>query len=232
MEGPSNSTIHVGAEALLTQFTRNSTDSWDIGLDWKPVARTSFSYDEFISHYKGDTSWQLTGLNYQLSNGTPVSLGIDISSLWATPCAAPFITPGIVNPNCNAFLSYNRSAPTRTLFPTEQILFQSATLPKLSMNGRFLYSATTSTLNNFNELFNGLESRTALRQTLVTGSAHIRRINVNGDFTVRHGRSRRRSRSPTLSTSGTSGCRGPTALLRRTILARRYCCHPAPLRHR
>lgn len=181
MEGPSNSTIHVGAEALLTQFTRNSTDSWDIGIDWKPVARTTFSYDEFISHYKGDTSWQLTGLNYQLSNGTPVSLGIDISSLWAAPCAAPFITPGIVNPTCNAFLSYTRTAPTRTLFPTEQILFQSATLPKLTMNGRFLYSAATSNLNNFNELFNGFESRGTLRQTLVTGSARIRRINVNGD---------------------------------------------------
>jgi hypothetical protein len=184
MEGPSNSTVHVGTEALLTQFTRNATDGWDAGVDWKPLARTSFSYDEFISTYKGDTSWQLTGLNYQLSNGTPVSLGIDLSSVWASPCAAPFIAGNTVNPTCNAFLSYNRSAPTRTLFPTEQLLFQTATLPKFTMNGRLLYSATTSNLNNFNEVFNGLESRTAIRQTVVTGGARIRRINVNGDYSA------------------------------------------------
>jgi len=184
MQGPSNSTIHVGAEALLTQFTRNSTDGWDAGIDWKPLSRTSFSYDEFISHYKGDTSWQLTALNYQLSNGTPVSLGIDLSSVWASPCAAPFITPGIVNPTCNAFLGYTRSAPTRTLFPTEQILFQSASIPKFTMNGRLLYSAATSNLTNFNEVFNGFESRTAIRQTVVIGSARIRRLNVNGDYSA------------------------------------------------
>ena len=89
-QGPSYSTVHEGAEALLNQFWRNSTDFWSAGVDWKPLKQTSFSYDQFVSHYKGDTSWQLTGLNYQLANGTPVSLGVDISSIWATPCAAPF----------------------------------------------------------------------------------------------------------------------------------------------
>jgi hypothetical protein len=183
-EGPSNSTIHVGTEALLTQFWRNSTDSYTAGLDWKPIPLTSFSYDEFITHYKGDTTWQLTGLKYQLSNGTPVSLGIDISSLWASPCANPFTSSGVVNPTCNGFLAYNRSAPTRTLVPTEQLRFQSASIPKLTMNGRLLYSAATSNLINFNELFNGLTSRSALRESLVTGSAHIRRINVSGDYSL------------------------------------------------
>jgi len=183
-EGPSNSTIHMGTEALLTQFWRNSTDSYTAGLDWKPVRLTSFSFDEFITHYKGDTSWHLTGLNYQLSNGTPVSLGIDISSIWTSPCAAPFNPSGTVNPTCNAFLAYSRSAPTRTLVPTEQLRFQSASIPKFTMNGRLLYSAATSNLVNYNELFNGLTSRSALRESLVTGSAHIRRINVNGEYSI------------------------------------------------
>jgi hypothetical protein len=183
-EGPSNSTIHQGGEGLLTQFWRNSTDSYTAGLDWKPLPLTSFSYDEFITHYKGDTTWQLTGLNYQLSNGTPVSLGIDISSIWATPCAKPFTSSGAVNPTCNAFLAYSRSAPTRTLVPTEQFRFQSASIPKLTMNGRILYSSATSNLTNFNEFFNGLISRSALRQFLVTGSANIRRIDVTGDYSL------------------------------------------------
>lgn len=181
-EGPSNSTVHYGTEALLTQFWRNSTDSLIVGADWKPAQRTSFSYDEFITHYKGNTTWQLTGLNHQLSNGTPVSVGIDISSIWKTPCAAPFNLTGTVNPTCNGYLSYNRSAPTRTLIPTEQLRFQSASIPKLAMNGRLLYSAATNNLDNFNEMFNGLSSK--IRESLMTGSARVRRINVNGDYSL------------------------------------------------
>ena len=183
-QGPSFSTLHVGTEALLTQDWRNSTDNWISGIDWKPISGTTVSYDEFITHYKGDTIWQLTGLNYQLSNGTPVSLGIDISSIWKTPCAAPFTASGAVNPTCNAFLAYNRSAPTRTLFPTEQFRIQSASIPHFTMNGRLLYSAATSNLYNFDELFNGYESRTGFRESLVTGSARIRRLNVNGDYSA------------------------------------------------
>lgn len=183
-QGPTFSTIHVGAEALLTQNWRNSSDSWISGIDWKPLSRTTISYDEFITHYKGDTAWQLTGLNYQLSNGTPVSLGIDLSSIWKTPCAHPFNADGSVNPTCNGFLAYNRSAPTRTLFPTEQFSFQSASIPRFTMNGRFLYSGSTSNLYNFDEFFNGFESRTGIRESLVTGSARARRVNVNGDFSA------------------------------------------------
>jgi hypothetical protein len=183
-EGPSYSTLHIGAEALLLLDWRNATDSWTGGLDWKPFARSTISYDEFITRYKGDTSWQLAGLNYQLSNGTPVSLGIDISSVWKSPCAAPFNADGTVNPTCNAFLSYTRSAPTRTLFPTEQLRFQTAAIPRMIMNGRLLYSGSTSNLNNFNELFNGFESRTGIRESMVTGSARAKRINVNGDLSM------------------------------------------------
>ena len=159
--GADHSTIHVGAEALLIQNWRVSTDVWNGGIDWKPLPRTSVSFDEFITHYKGNTSWQLTGLNYQLSNGTPVSLGIDLSSVWNTPCAAPFNPNGTVNPTCNGFLAYTRYAPTRTLFPSEQFRFQSASIPHFTMNGRVLYMGTTSHLTNFNEFFNGLDSRAA-----------------------------------------------------------------------
>jgi len=181
-QGPSNSTIHVGAEALLTQNWRHSTDVWNGGIDWKPLARTTVSYDEFITHYKGNTSWQLTGLNNTLSDGTPVSLGIDLSSVWASPCASPFNPNGTVNPTCNGFLSYTRYAPTRTLFPSEQFHFESASIPHLTMNGRVLYMGTTSHLTNFNEDFNGLDARAKNRVEDVTGSASARRINVNADY--------------------------------------------------
>ena len=66
---------------------------------------------------------------------------------------------GTVNPTCSGFLSYTRYAPTRTLFPSEQFHFQSASIPHVTMNGRVLYMGTTSHLTNFNESFNGLDSR-------------------------------------------------------------------------
>jgi hypothetical protein len=182
-QGPSLSTVHVSAEGLLVQNWRVSTDVWNAGIDWKPLPRTSVSFDEFITRYKGNTSWQLTGLNYKLANGTPISLGIDLSSVWNTPCAVPFAANGTVNSNCNSFIAYNRSAPTRALFPSEQFRFQSASIPHVAMNGRVMYMGTTSNLVNYNEFFNGLQSG-GIRQSVMTGSASARRINVNADYGV------------------------------------------------
>ncbi len=182
-QGPSGSTIHISADGLLLQNWRVSTDVWNAGIDWKPLARTSVSFDEFITRYKGNTSWQLTGLNYKLSNGTPVSLGVNLSSAWNAPCAAPFAANGTVNSNCNSYLAYTRSAPTRALLPSEQFRFQSASIPHVAMNGRFLYMGTTSNLVNFNEFFNGLQSG-GIRQSVMTGSASARRINVNADYGI------------------------------------------------
>ena len=183
-QGPSFSTVHEGAEGLLSQSWRNGTDTWTGGLDWKLDPHTTVSYDEFILHYKGDTRWQLAGLNHVLSNGTPVALGVDLSSVWSSPCAAPFAASGAVNPSCNGFLGYSRTAPTRTLEPTEQLRFQSASIPRFTLNGRVLYSAATSTLDGYNETFNGLTTRSSLRESVVTGSARVRRINVNGDLSL------------------------------------------------
>ena len=62
-QGPTNSTVHFSADALLIQNWRVSTDVWNAGIDWKPLAQTSVSFDEFITRYKGNTSWQLTGMH-------------------------------------------------------------------------------------------------------------------------------------------------------------------------
>ncbi len=183
-QGPTTSTIHVGGDALLTQYWRNSTDVWNAGVTWKPLRNTSLNFDEFITHFKGNTHWELTGLNYQLSNGAPVSLGIDVSSVWKAPCAAPFNPDGTVNPTCSGFLSYTRFGPTRTLFPSEQFRFQSTSIPNVSMNGRFLYMDTTSRLPNFYENFNGLDARAQTRLTNVTASANASRININADYGI------------------------------------------------
>ncbi len=183
-EGPSYSTLHYGLDALLLQNWRNMTSNWSFGLDWKPLLHTTISFDQFLIDFHGDTSYGAAGLDYKLSDGSPVSLGVDISSVWKAPCAAPFLGDGTVNPKCNGLLAYARSAPTRTLSPIEQLRFQSSSIPKLAINGRMLYSSTKSDMSDYYEYFNGLNTRAGVRESFITGSARVRRINVNGDLAV------------------------------------------------
>ncbi|WP_157467888.1 outer membrane protein [Edaphobacter aggregans] len=183
-QGPTYTSYHIGngLDGLMLQNWRVSTDVWNAGIDWKPLEGTTISFDEFITHYKGNTNLELSGLNYNLSSGTPVSLGVDVSSVWNAPCAAPFNPNGSVKPTCNSYLAYTRSAPTRTLLPSEQFRFQSTSLRNISMNGRVMYMGTTSHLDNYHENFNGLINGT--REQVITASGSARRINVNADYGI------------------------------------------------
>jgi len=194
-QGPSYSSIHQGADALLYQNWRNSTDMWIAGIDWKPLPRTMLTFEEHVTHYKGDTNWQLAGFDLQLSNGTPVSLGFDnvtapAATKASSPCGAkPAIlssttTPATANPCVNGYLQDSRSEPTRTLFPTEEFRFQSSYLKNVQMNGRVLYTGANSNVADYQEYFNGLESRTTLRAATTTGNAHTRRISTAVDYGI------------------------------------------------
>ncbi len=183
-QGPSYSSTHLGNDPWLYQNWRNSTDTWTGTADWKPDPKTTISYDQFVTHYKGNTIWTLTGLNNVLPNGQPVALGVDVSSVWGAPCSAPFNPDGTVNPTCNAALGYSRVQPIRTIFPTEQVRLQSSDIPHLTLNGRLAYTGANSTLNGYDEYFNGLITRTSQRGYLETGSAKTQHINVNGDFAL------------------------------------------------
>lgn len=187
MQGPTGSSIHFGTEALLLQNWRNSTDTWTGGVDWKPFSHTILTYEEVINHYKGNTSWQLTGLNLQLSNGVPVTLGYD--NITAPSCTGGAILNSATNPptanaRCNGYLQYYRYAPTRTLFPTEEFRFQSSNINNIQMNGRVRYTGANTTLADYNEYFNGLESRTNLRAATTTGYSTAKRISVSADYGI------------------------------------------------
>ena len=183
-QGPSYSSTHLGNDPWLYQNWRNSTDTWTGTVDWKADPKTTISYDQFVTHYKGNTIWNLTGLNYVLPNGQPVALGVDFSSVWNAPCSAPFNPDGTVNPKCNAATAYTRVQPTRTIFPTEQVRFQSSDLPNVKMNGRLAYTGANSSLNGYNEYFSGFVSRSSQVGYIETGSARVQHINVNGDFAL------------------------------------------------
>jgi hypothetical protein len=187
-EGPTGSSIHMGTEALLLQNWRNNTDSWSGAVDWKVFSKTTLTYEEYVTHFKGDTSWQLTGLNLQLSNAAPVTIGFDnVSSPSCTggPAILNSATiPATANGSCNGYLQYSRYAPTRTLFPTEEFRFRSANIKNVQMNGRIRYTSANMNLPSYNEYFSGLESRTNLRAATTTGYSIAKRVNVSADYGI------------------------------------------------
>jgi hypothetical protein len=201
-EGPSFSSIHAGGDTQVSEWFRNASDTYTGGVDAKLAKRTTLSYDQFWVLYKGDSTFQLTGANYQLSNGTPISLGVNVlggnttcgsaaNTTTHTPSTrGPEITNGIVWQYCSGTTAESSKAPTRTSFPSEQLRFSSHYWDKLSFNGRFLYSGGTNNVNNFNQTFTGFNSRTFVRQEIFTGGlangrlANNKRISTNGDFGV------------------------------------------------
>jgi hypothetical protein len=197
-EGPSYSTVHNGGDIQVLNWFRNGSDTYTAGVDVKVAKRTTVSYDQFFVFYKGDSSYQLAPTPFTLSNGQPVSLGVDVlggNTTCGSATAKPVstlgleVSNGIVNPYCSGTVFQNQATPTRTHFPTEQLRFSSHYFDKVSFNGRLLYSGATSKINSFNETFNGLD-RSSHRQTIVTGAgsngqfAYNTRINTSGDFGV------------------------------------------------
>jgi len=185
--GPSYSSQHNGADVLFFQNWRNSTDTWMGAVDWKPVSKTTLTFEENVTHYKGDTNWQLAGLNLQLSDATPVTLGFDNVTVPKCGDGNPAVittstTPPTANATCSGFLQYLRTAPTRTLFPTEELRFQSASIKSIQMNGELRYTGGTMNLPAYTEFFNGSDRGT--RAYTTTGLANGKRVDVSGDFGI------------------------------------------------
>ncbi|HLJ75795.1 MAG TPA: hypothetical protein VKT75_00200, partial [Acidobacteriaceae bacterium] len=181
MEGPTYSSIHQGSDALLFQAWRNTTDTWMAGIDWKPWNHTMLTYEEHINHFKGDTSWNLAGINARLANGTPVSLGFNAAP--SASCYSSFATnPPTTTGACNGYIQDARREPTRTTFPTEEFRFQSAEIKNFSTNGRITYTDANMHLPNYFEYFNGLESRTTTRAFTINGNSWAARYNVSADY--------------------------------------------------
>ncbi|MGA8727303.1 MAG: hypothetical protein WB608_01025 [Terracidiphilus sp.] len=201
-EGPTLSTLHGGGDVQLSQWFRNSLDTYTGGVDVKLAKRTTLSYDQFYAFYKGDTSFQLAPTPFKLSNGTPVSLGVDVLTGPTVTCGTGAnktenVVNGIANPFCSGTTTQSEVAPMRTSFPTEQLRFASHYWDAISMNGRVTYSGGTTNVNSFNETFIGNGRASACppgvsscveRQEIETGAgangqfAHNKRINVNADY--------------------------------------------------
>jgi hypothetical protein len=188
-EGPTYSTVHEGGDVQVLQWFRNALDTYTGGVDFNLAKRTTLSYDQFFALYRGDSPYQLAPTPFTLANGTPSSLGVD--TLATTKCNGTVEeSNGIINPYCSQTLVQSQTAPTRTTFPTEQFRFSSRYWDKVVFNGRVAYSSDVTNVNQFNETFNGLLTRTFLRQEIDTGGlgngrlAHNKRDSLDGDFAV------------------------------------------------
>jgi hypothetical protein len=185
-QGPTYSSVHFGTDALILQHWRNSTDNWTGAVDWKPFSKTMVTFEEHVTHYKGNATWQLGPLNLQLSNGAPVTLGfvnVSVPSCSSGPAILNGSTvPATANDTCNGYLQYSRSSPTRALFPTEEFRFQSSHIRNIQMNGRIRYTGANMNLPTYNEYFNGFSSRSGLRASTDTGYSTAKRISVSADY--------------------------------------------------
>jgi len=206
-QGPSLSPGYsIGtSDLLLREYQRNSTDDFLAAIIWKPLQLTSLTFEEQVDHYKADSYFTIAPgqFNVQEADGTPVALGnwdatgspysiascntASMGSAYTnatnyTIFSAPQSVGGrpIVNPACDVATSYLRSQPTRILYPTEMLRFQSSSIKRLVLNGDFRYTIANSNLANYYENFQGLDG--AIRNYTLTGNASVQRRMVSSDL--------------------------------------------------
>ena len=202
-QGPTYSpgySIGSTSPILLQEYMRQSSDDWTGEIVWKPIPQTQITYEQQITHLKGDSYFTLapSSLILQTAAGTPVAIGnytsqtpYAIKSCNANSLASPdtFLypaqTPGgltIIDPACSVIVSYLRSQPTRILYPMEILRLQSSSIHNLTMNGQANYTLANMHLPNYYENFNGLAGTT--RSIVYTGPATARRTVFGVDFGV------------------------------------------------
>jgi hypothetical protein len=212
MEGPSHSPSgyqFAKYNAILEEYQRNNTDDISAGLDWKPVRGTMFTYEEQITHFKGDSYFTLSpsSLIAQEADGTPVAIN-DYDSLspygigacntasmgnaytaasGSNPAVytifSPPNTPGglpVINPACAVVTSYLRYQPTRSIFPTEVLRLQSASIKNLSINGNVRFTNANMHLPNYSDSYQGLNGTT--RELTYAGHAQAARQVLAADL--------------------------------------------------
>ncbi|MDR3765205.1 MAG: hypothetical protein P4M01_14040 [Acidobacteriota bacterium] len=195
---PSGYQVASSYAVLLQENQRNSTDDWRASLEWKPWPQTRLSYEEQITHYKGDSYFSMAPqyLNLQEANGTRVALlqnyDNPVHSALTLTCGTgvgldkiyPAVNNGlpIVDPACNVISSYTRTQPTRVLFPTEIFRMQSSSIPNVTMNGNVRYTYANMSLPNFYDNFQGLSGTT--RQLQYVGNASAKREAIAADYGV------------------------------------------------
>ncbi len=173
-----------GTEQALFENYKTTINTYRIGVDFRFVPRTNFSYDQIWNYYKGDDGITDPFQNplFKLANGNAVDLGWSLNAGASQPCGGTFLATGFVNPGCSAAFSYFNHGRTRTNTPTEQFSMQSSYWNDLDLSARVTYSGGDTNVFGYNENFFGRTSRTNVRNDSFTGPVHGRHVAATGDF--------------------------------------------------
>ncbi len=182
--GLASTTLHEGTDTVLAGTDRYTTNAYRAGADYRGISKTTLSFDELLTYSKIDNSVTDNNLMYQLSNGTPVDLGVDYQG--TSPCAKPVTnagtTPPTVTANCNGYLSYSQVQNPRSTFPTERFTFESGYFKNFTMSGSASYSSGNNTISGFNETLNEWATRTVTRGATTGGPAEAKRVSASANW--------------------------------------------------
>jgi hypothetical protein len=208
---PSGYQVAGSYDMLLQEYQRNSTDDFTGSVEWKPVSQTRLTYEEQVTHYKGDSYFTMAPqyFNLQEANGEKVALlssydspvngalnaycGAGVGPDKIYPAQTPKGLP-VVDPACNVLSSYSRYQPTRAIFPTETLRLQSSSIKNVTMNGNVRYTYANMNLPNYYDDFQGLAGAkpktgtTTLtpwdREITYAGDASAKREAIAADYGV------------------------------------------------
>ena len=176
-----------GLPPQLNEQVSYTTNAYRAGIDFRPLPRTTISYDQFLNYFKQDNiitdNSLLNGTApLVLPNGLPVDLGLVWDTVNGSPCATPLLAANVVNPSCDGTLSYSQVGRPRTFMPTERFRFQSNYFKNFQTSGSIGYSSSDNTINGFNEIVTGWSSRTISRGSTTAGPAEAKRVSVNANW--------------------------------------------------
>ena len=184
--GPESTTVEGGTEPLLNETVNEVTNSYRFGVDYRGLPKTTLSYDELLTYTAINNRVTDNDFGFQLTNGTPVDLGI--VSVGTSPCTAASITPPVVSPTCNAYTAYSQVQNPRSSFPVERFSFESSYLKNFVTSGSVSYSESKNTVSGFDENIAGWSSRTLAAGSTTGGPAWADRVstsaNWSGDYSV------------------------------------------------
>ena len=190
MDGPATTSAHVGTrigpDLLLFLPWTTKQETFNAGIDFKFLPRTTVSYDQFFERLRDDAGSIDRGFAWQLPNGTPYDVGIVFDTSNSQPCSRvvqnPNTQPPAVFAFCSGATAFSRNARYHASYPTEQLSFESNALRDVDLSGRFSYSTAQMRMPAYSTLFSGFVPFSQQQQISDTGAGRAHRTSVTADF--------------------------------------------------
>ena len=206
MDGPATTTAHVGdrigPDLLLFLPWTTKQETYNAGIDFKFLPRTTVSYDQFFERLRDGAGALDRSFAWQLPNGSPYDLGVVFDTSNSQPCSRvvqnPNTQPPTVFPFCSGAIAFSKSTRYHATYPTEQLSFESNALRDVDLSGRFSYSTAQMRMPAYSGLFIGFVPFSQQQQIADTGTGRARRTSVTADFGATWAASERLQVSDTL----------------------------------